>query len=392
MNTILQLSRRRVTPNPPQRRGVITVLAAILSIVVLGMVAFAVDIGYILSAKEELQRSADSAALAAIWEYGKQLTDGESADVAELAGRTTAASFAYANPVGNVAPDVDANAGNSASGELVFGYISDFESPNFSMDTAAFASFNAVKVRLHRDQTRNGNISLFFGRVFGVDETGIQTEATAALIRDVNGFKVPNSGENIDILPYALDLQTWNDWMGGNASDDWTYNDDGTIVAGSDGYLEVNLFPQGTGSPGNRGTVDIGSSNNSTNDIARQIVHGISPADFAYHGGKLEFDANHELVLNGDTGISAGVKDELASIMGQPRIIPVFSSVTGNGNNADYTIVKWFGIRIVGVRLTGPMSKKHVTIQAAPVVTNGVIPSTTPGTSSYVYSPATLIQ
>ena len=38
------------------RRGAITVLAAILAIVFVAMVAFSVDIGYVLSAKEELQR------------------------------------------------------------------------------------------------------------------------------------------------------------------------------------------------------------------------------------------------------------------------------------------------------------------------------------------------
>ena len=94
------------------------------------------------------------------------------------------------------------------------------------------------------------------------------------------------------------------------------------------------------GSPGNRGTVDIGSSNNSTNDIARQILYGISASDLAYHGGKLEFNSCGYLILNGDTGISAGVKDELAEIKGQPRCIPVFSQVNGPGNNADYKIVK----------------------------------------------------
>ena len=49
-----------------QRRGSITVLAAVFSIVMLGMVAFSVDIGYILSVKEELQRTADAAAMAAL--------------------------------------------------------------------------------------------------------------------------------------------------------------------------------------------------------------------------------------------------------------------------------------------------------------------------------------
>ena len=55
----------------------------------------------------------------------------------------------------------------------------------------------------------------------------------------------------------------------------------------------------------------------------------------------------------GDTGISAGVKDELASIIGQTRIIPVFSSVSGNGNNATYVIVRWVGVRVMAVKLTG---------------------------------------
>ena len=58
------------------RQGAITVLAAILAIVFVGMVAFSVDIGYVLSSKEELQRSADSSALAACWEYGQRLSKG----------------------------------------------------------------------------------------------------------------------------------------------------------------------------------------------------------------------------------------------------------------------------------------------------------------------------
>jgi hypothetical protein len=78
--------------------------------------------------------------------------------------------------------------------------------------------------------------------------------------------------------------------------------------------------------------------------------------------------------------------------MGQPRIIPIFSNVSGNGNNANYTIVKWQGIRIVNVKLTGSMSQKNVMIQVAPIMTKGAIPSTTVGTSSYVYSPIVLVK
>ena len=47
------------------RRGTITVLAALLCVVILGMMAFALDVGYLSLARTQLQAAADSAALAA---------------------------------------------------------------------------------------------------------------------------------------------------------------------------------------------------------------------------------------------------------------------------------------------------------------------------------------
>jgi Flp pilus assembly protein TadG len=377
------------------RRGTITVLAAIFSTVLLGMVAMSVDIGYVLSMKEEMQRTADSAALAVCWDYGRNLAIGNDPTTSDQSARAAAQQFATSNQIGNSAPLLDTNPSNAASGDLVFGYVNDLYSPSATFDTTSTNLFNAVKVRVRRDSQLNGEAPSFFGRIFGHNGQALVADATAAIVRDVRGFQTPNGGATIHLLPFALDLETWNDWMAktGAVTDDWTWNaENHQVQSGSDGCLEVNLYPQSTGSPGNRGTVDIGSNSNSTNDIARQILDGINASDLSYHGGKLEFDHCGELFLNGDTGISAGVKDELAAIIGYPRCIPIFSEVNGPGNNAMYTIVKWMGIRIVDVKLTGPMSKKHVTIQAAPLVGPGVIPSTVTGTSSYVYSPAVLLE
>src|SRR5262245_36394259 len=47
------------------RRGVITVFAAFLMILMLAMVAFAVDVGYMMVSQAQLQIAADSAAMAA---------------------------------------------------------------------------------------------------------------------------------------------------------------------------------------------------------------------------------------------------------------------------------------------------------------------------------------
>lgn len=375
------------------RRGTITILAAILSIVLLGMVAFAVDIGYVLSAKEEMQRAADSAALAAAWEYGKRVSDGFHPADAQVAARGVAGEYAMVNKVGKAGSEIASNPANSPSGDLVFGYINDFSNPNAVFDTQSADRFNAVRVRVRRDPEVNGQLPLFFARVFGRNGQSAQAQATAAILRDVKGFRIPSDGSNLDLLPFTLDWPTWTAWRAGEGTDKWTWNPETkSISPGPDGHPEVNLYPQGTGSPGNRGMVDIGSSNNSTKDIARQILYGVSPADLAYLGGSIEFNSEGKLYLNGDTGISAGVKDELAAIRGQPRTIPIFTAVHGPGNNAVYTIEAWQGVRIMDVKLTGPMNQKHLTIQMAPSVGRGMIPSETAGTSHLVYSPAILIE
>jgi hypothetical protein len=334
--------------------------------------------------------------LASCWEYGQKLAKGNTVEASVAAARTNAASYAALNRVTGSAMSLDPNTSNAPDGDVVFGYISNFKDSNSAFQTNSANGFNAIRVRLRKDSSMNGEVPYFFARVFGLDGQVLQSEAVAGMIRDVSGFQAPANGENVDLLPYALDLVTWNNFAANVGSDNYRWNSTTKQVeAGCDGLVEVNLFPQGTGSPGNRGTVDIGGSNNSTSDISRQILDGISPCDFqalAAQGRSLQFDANGALYLNGDTGISAGVKDELTAIKGQPRVIPIFESVSGNGNNAEYKIVKWQGIRIMAVKLTGSMSQKHVTIQVAPVLVNGVIPSTTTGASQYVYSPVVLVR
>src|SRR3954464_13362220 len=100
------------------RQGAITVLAAILSIVFIAMVAFSVDIGYVLSAKEELQRTADSSALAACWEYGQRLSKGSSVTASVGYARATAAQYASLNHVTNLPVSLDSNTSNNANGDV----------------------------------------------------------------------------------------------------------------------------------------------------------------------------------------------------------------------------------------------------------------------------------
>jgi hypothetical protein len=389
MNKPLQVQHNR-----ERRKGTVSVLAAVMMVMFLVIVAFALDLGYIMLVDAELQRTADSAAMAGCWELIDDEMASSGIDLSDeiVLARTQAVGFAALNKVTALAPVVDRNDANGAEGDVLLGYLSDPSDPNCEMAFGDSDRFNAVRVRVHKSTTQNGEVPYFFARVLGLQSEALQAEATAVLLNNVGAFTAPPEGKRLDILPFALDEDTWNGLLAGGGSDTWRWNSaTGTVVSGSDGIREVNLFPQGTGSPGNRGTVDIGGCNNSTADIARQIVDGISADDLDHHGGSLEFNDDGELFLNGDTGISAGVKDELASIKGEPRIIPIFSAVMGPGNNAEYTIVKFVGVRIMEVKLTGSMSSKRVIIQPANVMIWGGKATGATTTTEYVYSPVWLL-
>ena len=378
-----------------QRKGSVLVFTAMMMVVMMGLLALAVDVGYLENARCQLQKSADAAALAAAAELidDEALTGTASMSDEISSARAMAIQFAAANTVCSTAPVVDANTGNNTSGDVVVGYIADLSNSHSSMSTTNQDLFNSVQVRVRRNTIRNGDVPHFFAKVLGVNGTGVEGTATAAIMKNIKGFQIPDDGSNLGLLPFALDKQTWDGLLAGGGTDSWTWDEaTDTLRSGGDGVREVNLFPQATGSSGNRGTVDIGPSNNSTSDIARQILHGVNQADLDAIGGKIEFDANGQLFLNGDTGISAGVKDELAAIRGQPRTIPIFSAVNGPGNNAQYTIVAFAGVRIMEVKLTGSQSTKKVIIQPAKVVSRGAIPNDGATSSYFVYSPVWLVR
>jgi hypothetical protein len=241
---------------------------------------------------------------------------------------------------------------------------------------------------------QNGEMPLFFAPILGVTSSAVQAEATAAFVPVMRGFKPPQGGEpNIPMLPFALDVNRWEDLMRGNGSDDFTWDaSDGEITPGRDGVREVRLFPNDTGAPGNSGIVDIGGDKTHAPDLKRQITDGLSPEDLAYHGGELSLDSRGELTLSGNPGLKIGIVDPpLQSIVGQPRIIPLYREVARQGQNAQYTIVAFAGVRVVDVALKG--GDKRVMVQPAPVILHGGIADQTGGEFSYfIYSPVCLVR
>ena len=141
----------------------------------------------------------------------------------------------------------------------------------------------------------NGLIPAFFSRAWGNQGESLAARATSVVSSTVIGFQVTDQTGNANLMPFAMQLSKWNAMVGGSGPDNYKLDSNGNVTAGSDGILEMNLYPlsNGTGgaAPGNFGTVDIGSTNNSTADLSRQILEGISSDDLSHLGGSLKLNA-----------------------------------------------------------------------------------------------------
>lgn len=386
-----------------RRRGNASAITLISIPVLLGCAALVIDSGNLYNVRSELQRAADAGALAGAWELlddNRIAVDSGTWDGIAQA-RQKAADYVARNPVQGVAPQVDQNEGNAAGGDILIGYLSDPDNMEQSMDIRDAIYFNSIRVAVRRDASRNGPINTFFANIFGISSVNARASATAVIMDGIIGFRIPEQrgGVNAQLLPFSLKDTKWNELLAGTWSvgDNYAYDSEtGLVTPGSDGIPELNLYP-GAGAeqlpPGNFGTVDIGSPNNSTADITRQILYGINAEDLSYFGGELKLGtADDPLILNGDTGLSAAVKAPLEQIKGHPRIIPLFSHVGGPGNNAMFTIVGFAGIRIMNVKLTGAMNKKEVVVQPAVVADSTAISNPGSNRSFYVYQPPRLVR
>ncbi|MFH1745870.1 MAG: TadG family pilus assembly protein [Planctomycetota bacterium] len=143
----------------PRRRGAVVVQVAVASLLLLSCVALAVDLGYIRMAYGEMQRAADSSALAG----ASGVLDGGSAArlrAIKYAGENTVAR----NPV--VSQELDIALGNWSGVTRSF-----TQTPDEGVDGVRP---NAVRVVGTRS-----NLGLFFAPVVGVDTTNINRHAVA---------------------------------------------------------------------------------------------------------------------------------------------------------------------------------------------------------------------
>ena len=357
------------------RKGTIMVLAAFMLVTVIAFTAFTVDFGMVTLTKSQMQSASDSAAHAAALEIARSFGPGGEISVseAENVARARAVEMISHFRTGDVASTVADEIRDVRVGRRSWSVIDQQWNEDWGV-----APYNMVEVTVRRTNADTTALPMTFARIIGHDDFELTTTSVAALSPGV-GFTMPPGSpptDTIDILPIALDLGSWTDlldqaYSGTNHgySDSYSWDpQDGVDDDSTDGIPEINMYPDlNSGlAPGNRGTVDFGHAGNSTADLKRQIQYGLNAYDLSFFpNNEIRFNEYGALYLNGDTGISAGIQASLASIIGQVRAIPIFIEVNGQGNNATYTIVKFAGVRIIDVKLSGGPNKRHLTVQPA---------------------------
>jgi Flp pilus assembly protein TadG len=367
--------RKSLKTERAKLRGTSLALLALLTPVLLGLVAVSVDLAVLATARAQLKTVADASAMAGAYQLASENRIRGSVDLsAEInSALAHAKTTALSNKVLGQAAAIIDNASNSASGDVVIGAVDSVSHLWTPPPLANVKLTNSVMVSAQRSSNHSGIVPTLFGPMMGFNGTALNVKSVAT-VRNyaITGYKnTSNQQLNANLLPIVLDVDTYNKMLTNDPSivtDLYSYNPTtGAVTSGPDGVYESKLYPVASGSPGNWGTVNMGVENNSTSTLSDQIENGITPAQLAtFPGGKIELStatSPPSITLNGNPGISSGIKSSVQSIIGKPVTIPIYDQNGGNGNNSWYRVIGFAGVRIMAESFQG--NPKYVTIQPA---------------------------
>ena len=214
------------------RRGAVAPLMAFLTIPLMAMMAFSVDLGWILKTQAELQNTADAAALAGAtshryapptWTGGgtspgtpyglmdgfvlyhthsPTLTDAQIISQSKANARLYAQYFAYQNTAGSVSNIV------LADSDVTFGFLhSDMTTYDEPPSGTTFP--NTIHVKVKMDGSSNPALPLFFAKVMGMPTKSLTAESYATIF---NGPVTSVNGSGW-MLPLTIDKNIWNAYI-----------------------------------------------------------------------------------------------------------------------------------------------------------------------------------
>jgi Flp pilus assembly protein TadG len=354
---------------PNKRRGVITPLAAILLVFLLGMIAFSVDVGYMTLAQSELQSAADAAALAGAGQLMQGFvqynlpnqTGTNKASIqstAQASARTGARTYAGYNACG----DVKSLTLNDS--DIEFGFTD--ANNNYTPQPTYTGYPNTVKVTLRRDSSANGALGLFFAPVLGAKSQNLQATASATIFAGtINSFTAPPTTR---VLPVTYDVNDWKNFVATGL------DPDGNISLDINSNPELRIYPS-VKSPGNFGQLSLDDGHVGTPVETGWVDNGMSASDLSAltSANVLPLSAHDPTKWDwlGDTGMKGSLVSDINSHVGEVFLLalfnpyspaPSYSAGTGNGSHYNYQVVQFVAVKIM------PSAHNTVTVEPAAAV------------------------
>ena len=307
------------------RRGNAVVFVAMMLPVMCGFIALAVDYGFLLYIRADLQRSADHAVLAAV----RELEPSEDGSQNLNSVRAKLREFAELNAGHGISildEDIQIGRFNPVTVYTEFEILND-------------GIYDTVVLTLRRDDLANSSVSLFFAKLFGNQTTDVSVTSTAVL------QKAKLLTEGADILPVGIPISVWDVQAEESI---WSIYGNGRIEDESGNEI-----------PGNWGTVNVGSDSNSTSELVDQINVGLRQEDLdsLAENGRIStneyIDSQDQITLSGDPGFSAGIKSAVLAAHGESKLVPLFDHLEGSGGNLTFDIVGWGVVQVVNSSWNG---------------------------------------
>ncbi len=343
------------------RRGAVVPTVALLLVPLVAMMAFSIDVGYTVEVRSNLVNAADAAALAGVQQlytpYRQWLLAGGSDKStirtnAVASAKATATAVAGSNTAGGagvqlVDADVDVGYTDSA-GKYYSGNGGAIPSGSFP---------NTVKVTARRDNTSlpasNGELSLFFGPVVGMNSVALTAPATAVAYGGVISSLKSIKGVNGTLLPVAQDMTQWTDFYKNGANSAYA---DPNAPSGK-AWLQIYPGGQGASMDGLLSLDGLKASSNTYYSGSTGWVQA-GPTSTDISGLKTSGDVPLPSSGAGETWASGpGMKSDLltdfqACITTPPttRLLPLFdpdAAGTTGGGNGTYQITYIVPVQIV---------------------------------------------
>lgn len=292
-----------------QDDGVVAVLVAMSMVFMMGLLAFAVDVGNAYATKRKLSTAADGAALAAAQELA--LAD------------TSCTAAAAASAARKLAEDY--NLANADDGDGAYVPLS----PSDVVLSCGNPDDGTVRV------TNREKVDFVFGGFLGVDDVLTPGAATAQYGRP---------GSLAGLRPFGLcDKSPEFLALRGSASTA-DFSARPTVRLPFEKTKDGDCGP----APGNWGVIDFDGGSNPTGDIQKWIQFGYEQ----------EVVLGPLSVLSGEPGNLGGgaFESQLDSIVGKTILLPVYTAAVKSGNNTLFTITEFISVRFCGWRTSNSKS------------------------------------